>query len=73
MLELAWDGDWYRRGYYDDGSPLGSAQNDECKIDSIAQTWAVLSGAAPAAARRAGHGRGPHPPGAARRRAPCCC
>ena len=49
MLELAWDGDWYRRGYYDDGSPLGSAQNDECKIDSIAQTWAVLSGAAPAA------------------------
>jgi cyclic beta-1,2-glucan synthetase len=49
MLDLAWDGDWYRRGYYDDGSPLGSAQNDECKIDSIAQTWAVLSGAAPAA------------------------
>jgi cyclic beta-1,2-glucan synthetase len=47
MLELAWDGDWYRRAYYDDGSPLGSAQNDECKIDSIAQTWAVLSGAAP--------------------------
>jgi cyclic beta-1,2-glucan synthetase len=54
MLELAWDGDWYRRGYYDDGSPLGSAQNDECKIDSIAQTWAVLSGAAsPARAERA--------------------
>ena len=47
MLELAWDGDWYRRAYYDDGSPLGSAQNDECKIDSISQTWAVLSGAAP--------------------------
>jgi cyclic beta-1,2-glucan synthetase len=46
MLELAWDGDWYRRGYYDDGTPLGSAQNDECKIDSIAQTWAVLSRAA---------------------------
>ncbi|MBP2648302.1 MAG: glycosyltransferase 36, partial [Gemmatimonadetes bacterium] len=47
MLELAWDGDWYRRAYYDDGTPLGSAQNDECKIDSISQTWAVLSGAAP--------------------------
>jgi cyclic beta-1,2-glucan synthetase len=47
MMELAWDGDWYRRAYYDDGSPLGSAQNDECRIDSIAQTWAVLSGAAP--------------------------
>jgi cyclic beta-1,2-glucan synthetase len=44
-LERAWDGEWYRRGYYDDGSPLGSAQNDECRIDSIAQTWAVLSGA----------------------------
>ncbi len=48
MLEQAWDGEWYRRGYYDDGTPLGSAQNDECKIDSIAQSWAVLSGAAPA-------------------------
>ena len=44
QLELAWDGEWYRRGYYDDGSPLGSAQNDECRIDSIAQSWAVLSG-----------------------------
>ena len=41
-----WDGRWYRRGYYDDGSPLGSAQRDECRIDSIAQSWAVLSGAA---------------------------
>ena len=46
-LEQAWDGEWYRRGYYDDGSPLGSAQNDECAIDSIAQSWAVLSGAVP--------------------------
>jgi cyclic beta-1,2-glucan synthetase len=46
-LERTWDGDWYRRGYYDDGLPLGSAQNDECKIDSIAQSWAVLSGAVP--------------------------
>jgi cyclic beta-1,2-glucan synthetase len=46
-LELAWDGEWYRRGYYDDGTPLGAAQNDECRIDSIAQSWAVLSGAVP--------------------------
>jgi cyclic beta-1,2-glucan synthetase len=47
QLELTWDGEWYRRGYYDDGTPLGSAQNEECKIDSIAQSWAVLSGAVP--------------------------
>ena len=47
MLERAWDGEWYRRGYYDDGTPLGSAQNDECRIDSISQSWAVLSGAVP--------------------------
>ena len=41
----AWDGDWYRRAWFDDGAPLGSATNDECRIDSIAQSWAVLSGA----------------------------
>ena len=46
-LELTWDGEWYRRGHYDDGTALGSAQNDECRIDSIAQSWAVLSGAVP--------------------------
>jgi cyclic beta-1,2-glucan synthetase len=46
-LERSWDGEWYRRGYYDDGMPLGSAQNDECTIDSISQSWAVLSGAVP--------------------------
>jgi len=40
-----WDGEWYRRGYYDDGTPLGSAHSDECRIDSIAQSWAALSGA----------------------------
>ena len=40
-----WDGEWYRRAYFDDGSPLGSASNAECQIDSIAQSWAVLSGA----------------------------
>ncbi|MEO7311733.1 MAG: cyclic beta 1-2 glucan synthetase, partial [Chitinophagaceae bacterium] len=39
----AWDGEWYRRAYFDDGTPLGSAQNVECKIDSIAQSWSVLS------------------------------
>jgi cyclic beta-1,2-glucan synthetase len=42
-----WDGDWYRRAYFDDGTPLGSATNEECRIDSIAQSWSVLSGAAP--------------------------
>jgi cyclic beta-1,2-glucan synthetase len=40
-----WDGNWYRRGYYDDGTPLGSALSDECCIDSIAQSWAAISGA----------------------------
>jgi len=50
----AWDGEWYRRAYFDDGTPLGSAQNDECQIDSIAQTWAVISGVAdPARAEQA--------------------
>ena len=42
----AWDGEWYRRAYFDDGTPLGSKENEECKIDSIAQSWSVLSGAA---------------------------
>jgi cyclic beta-1,2-glucan synthetase len=41
----AWDGMWYRRAYFDDGTPLGSASNDECSIDSISQSWAVISGA----------------------------
>lgn len=44
--EHAWDGAWYRRAYYDNGTPLGSAQSIECKIDSLAQSWGVLSGAA---------------------------
>jgi cyclic beta-1,2-glucan synthetase len=53
-LELAWDGDWYRRGYFDDGIPLGSVSSSECVIDSIAQSWSVMSGAADAGrARRA--------------------
>jgi cyclic beta-1,2-glucan synthetase len=42
----AWDGDWYRRAFFDDGSPLGSVANTECRIDSIAQSWAVISRAA---------------------------
>jgi len=42
----AWDGAWYRRAYFDDGTPLGSAANAECRIDSIAQSWAILSGVA---------------------------
>ena len=46
MLELSWDGGWYRRAYFDDGTPLGSAQNEECRIDSLTQSWAVLSDAA---------------------------
>ena len=40
-----WDGAWYRRGYFDDGTPLGSASGAECQIDSISQSWSVLSGA----------------------------
>ncbi|MCU1266410.1 MAG: phosphorylase [Acidobacteria bacterium] len=46
LNQNAWDGDWYRRAYFDDGTPLGSAQNEECRIDSIAQSWGVISGAA---------------------------
>jgi cyclic beta-1,2-glucan synthetase len=49
----AWDGEWYRRAYFDDGTPLGSQQNDECQIDSIAQSWAVLADADPARTDRA--------------------
>jgi cyclic beta-1,2-glucan synthetase len=46
METHAWDGSWYRRAYFDDGTPLGSKENDECQIDSLAQTWAVISGRA---------------------------
>jgi cyclic beta-1,2-glucan synthetase len=53
-LESAWDGEWYLRAYYDDGTPLGSHTDAECRIDSIAQSWAVLSGvASPARAAQA--------------------
>ena len=50
--EHGWDGGWYRRAYFDDGTPLGSSSNVDCQIDSIAQSWSVLSGAAEAARAR---------------------
>ncbi|MBC8021886.1 MAG: cyclic beta 1-2 glucan synthetase, partial [Burkholderiales bacterium] len=46
LEQHGWDGYWYRRAYFDDGTPLGSAENDECVIDSVSQSWSVLSGAA---------------------------
>ncbi|MGD8874102.1 MAG: glucoamylase family protein, partial [Gammaproteobacteria bacterium] len=50
----AWDGGWYRRAWFDDGTPLGSADNEECRIDSISQSWAVISGGGdPVRARQA--------------------
>ncbi len=45
IREQAWDGEWYRRAYFDDGTPLGSVSNAECQLDSLPQSWAVLSGA----------------------------
>ena len=39
----AWDGGWYRRAYFDNGTPLGSRENDECQIDSLAQSWSIIS------------------------------
>jgi cellobiose phosphorylase len=47
LNEKAWDGQWYRRAYFDNGQPLGSVENQECQIDAIAQAWSVISGAAP--------------------------
>jgi cyclic beta-1,2-glucan synthetase len=53
LEQNGWDGEWYRRGYFDDGTPLGSSTSAECRIDSIAQSWSVISGAAdPARALR---------------------
>ena len=50
----AWDGEWYRRAYFDNGEPMGSASSPECKIDSLPQSWSVLSGAGdPARSRQA--------------------
>ena len=64
----AWDGKWYRRAYFDDGTPLGSHENDECQIDSISQSWGVISGAADPAAPGQRHARSRPAPGAARLR-----
>ncbi|MBS0207994.1 MAG: glycosyl transferase family 36 [Planctomycetes bacterium] len=50
--DQAWDGQWYRRAYFDDGTPLGSAQNDACQVDSIAQSWAVIANGDPGRARQ---------------------
>jgi cyclic beta-1,2-glucan synthetase len=47
VAEVGWDGEWYRRAFDDEGRPWGSASCEECRIDSIAQSWSVLSGAAP--------------------------
>ena len=52
LERVGWDGEWYRRAFFDDGTPLGSAENDECRIDSVAQSWAVLSGVAGSARAR---------------------
>jgi cyclic beta-1,2-glucan synthetase len=46
LNDAGWDGQWYRRAYYDDGTPLGSKEGTEARIDAIAQAWAVLSGVA---------------------------
>ena len=62
-----WDGDWYLRAFFDDGTPLGSARNRECQIDSIAQSWAVISGAAEPGRGRQGHGIRPGASGATAR------
>jgi cyclic beta-1,2-glucan synthetase len=49
LERTGWDGAWYRRAFYDDGTPLGSSTNTECRIDSIAQSWGIMSGAAESA------------------------
>jgi len=67
LEQHAWDGAWYRRAYFDDGAPLGSAHNTECQIDSIAQSWSVLSGAGDAARSPSRHGGVGRTPGAADR------
>ncbi len=52
LTSAAWDGQWFKRAFFDDGTPLGTGDNTECRIDLIAQAWSVLSGAAPAAFQR---------------------
>ncbi len=69
LEQHAWDGEWYRRAYFDDGTPLGSATNVECRIDSIAQSWSVLSGAGDEHRSRMAMRRRRPAPGAPRSRA----
>lgn len=45
LNKSAWDGSWYKRAFFKDGTPLGSNENEECKIDSISQSWSAISGA----------------------------
>ncbi|MCW9705879.1 GH36-type glycosyl hydrolase domain-containing protein [Fodinibius salsisoli] len=52
LNQEGWDGNWYIRAFYDNGTPLGSAQNNECRIDAVAQAWSVISGAAPEEKKR---------------------
>jgi len=52
LEQHAWDGDWYLRAFFDDGTPLGSHSSDECRIDSISQSWSVISGAGDKAHQR---------------------
>ena len=73
MLELAWDGDWYRRAYFDDGTPLGSAQNEECRIDSLTQSWAVFSQDGATRGVPRGRWRRCAPISSAATRSSCCC
>ena len=47
LNDAGWDGEWYKRGFYDNGAPLGSRESSECRIDALAQAWAVISGVAP--------------------------
>lgn len=47
LNDAGWDGNWYRRAFFDDGTPVGSAASDECQIDGLVQAWAVMSGVAP--------------------------
>ena len=51
-VEQAWDGEWYQRAYFDEGTPLGSHENSECRLDAVAQSWAVIAGAGDAARAR---------------------
>ncbi len=69
----AWDGDWYRRAYFDDGTPLGSKTNSECQIDAIAQSWSVISGAGGSGPRAPGDGSRSSNTWYAAAKGSCCC